>query len=170
MEHLHKGAKWMFRIRAYSTLLFLIIFFSIWGGSFIFRINGESTGTLIGFSILFGVILAVVIGEIYARMAYKRWKYELTSKELKIEKGIIFKTYKSIPYERVQNVDIYRGILARMLGFSTLNIQTAGYHSYAGGRHGRGTMAEGHIPAVSVEGAEKIREFVMKRIGRRQGL
>ena len=168
MEHLHKGAKWMFRVRAYSGLLFLMIFFSIWGGAFLVALVGISFA-FIGVFLVVGLIFIVLIGEVYSHLAYKNWKYELTPRELKIEKGIIFKAYKSIPYGRVQNVDIHRGILARMIGFSTLNIQTAGYHSY-GGRHGGGAMAEGHIPAVSVEGAEKIREFVMKRIGNRQGM
>ncbi len=169
MEHLHKGAKWMFRIRAYSILIIAMVLFSMWGGSLFFAATGiESLLTILGVSFLLGLIFAVVIGEIYANLSYKNWKYELNPRELKIERGIIMKVYKSIPYERVQNVDIHRGILARMIGFSTLNIQTAGYHAYGG--RGGGAMSEGHIPAVSVAGAEKIREFVMKRIGHKQGI
>ena len=39
---------------------------------------------------------------------------------------MIWKRYVTIPYDRIQNVDIYRGVLARLLGLSDLNIQTAG--------------------------------------------
>jgi uncharacterized membrane protein YdbT with pleckstrin-like domain len=80
------------------------------------------------------------------------------------------KVYKSIPYERVQNVDIKRGILARILGFSVLDVQTAGYS----GGYGNGRMLpEGRIPALSVVDAEKYREFVLGKIsgkGKNQGL
>ena len=101
--------------------------------------------------------------------AYRNWKYEFTHDSLKIEKGVIIKKYKSIPYERIQNVDITRGILARIAGFSTIDIQTAGYSAYAA-KGGVG-QSEGHLPAVSIEGAEQIREFLMKRITHnKQGL
>jgi uncharacterized membrane protein YdbT with pleckstrin-like domain len=110
--------------------------------------------------------ITILIGEIYSKLAYKNWKYELTSNELKLERGIIWKKYSTIPFERVQNIDIKRGILARIIGFSTLNIQTAGYH-YTGNS---GAISEGYIPAVSVEEAEKIRDFLVKKIGKRQGL
>ena len=110
--------------------------------------------------------MTAVLGEVYSRLAYKNWKYELTSHEIKLERGIIWKRYSAIPFERVQNIDIQRGILARMLGFSTLNIQTAGYHMPARG----GGVSEGYIPAVSVKDAEEIRDFLIKKIGKRQGL
>jgi putative membrane protein len=113
--------------------------------------------------------LIIVVGEMYARMAYNRWFYEFTPDQLRFERGIIWKKYTNIPYERIQNVDITRGIIARILGFSTVNIQTAGF-SYTPNRN---AFAEGYIPAVSVEEAEKIREFVIKKVskkGRSQGL
>ena len=169
MEQLHKGAKWIFRIRTYSSLLFLIIFFT----SFLLPMMMSSeTSTndsfLSNFFVFFllSIVIAVIFGEIYSRLAYQNWKYEFTPNEIKLERGIIWKRYSSIPYERVQNVDITRGILARIIGFSTLNIQTAGYH-YAGKG---GSFSEGYVPAVSVKKAEETREFLMKKIGKRQGL
>jgi membrane protein YdbS with pleckstrin-like domain len=170
MKQLHKGAKWVFRIRVYFSLFFLMIFLA----SFLIPImistseNFTRDSFLSNLFVFFlsSVIIAVVFGEVYAKLAYKNWKYELTSREVKLERGIIWKKYSAIPFERVQNIDIRRGILARMLGFSTLNIQTAGYHMVAQG----GVVSEGYIPAVSVKEAEDIREFLIKKIGSRQGL
>jgi len=168
MKQLHKGAKWMFRIRAYFSLLFILIF----PLSFIFPITMnipkflDNLGLKISLFSVFMIGITILIGEIYSKLAYKNWKYELTSNELKLERGIIWKKYSTIPFERVQNIDIKRGILARIIGFSTLNIQTAGYH-YTGNS---GAISEGYIPAVSVEEAEKIRDFLVKKIGKRQGL
>jgi len=174
MEKLHPGAKWLFRVRGYFGALFLLIFFS-W---FLFPIIGLIGFLFLGAEALVGIfligvfvyiLLIIIIAEIYARMAYNRWFYEFTDDNLKIEKGIIWKRYSNIPYERVQNVDIHRGIIARICGFSSVNIQTAGY-SYAG----RGMpVSEGYLPAVNIEVAERIREFLMKKIskkGRSQGL
>jgi membrane protein YdbS with pleckstrin-like domain len=111
---------------------------------------------------LFFILSIIIIAEIYARMAYKRWFYEFTDSNLKLERGIIWKRYSNVPYERVQNVDIHRGILARMLGFSSVMIQTAGYSGA-----GRGMHTEGYLPAVDIDAAEKIRDFLMKKISKR---
>ncbi len=174
MEKLHSGAKWIFRFRIYFILFFLgfifvpflIVFFILrkFEISFFSSIFGN-----LGFPIFLFVIFSVLfilLAELFSQLYYNNWKYEFTKKELRIEKGIITKNYKSIPYGRIQNVDIRRGILARMCGFSSLSIQTAGY-SYAGAR---GTP-EGYIPAVSVKRAEEIREFLVKKISsKRSGL
>ena len=115
------------------------------------------------------IIFTIIIAEIYAHLAYNNWLYEFTEDHLKKESGIIWKKYSNIPYERVQNVDISRGIIARMLGFSTVNVQTAGYSYNPNG----GVFSEGYIPGVNMQEAEKIREFLMSKItkkGRNQGL
>ena len=80
-----------------------------------------------------------------------------------------WKRYSNIPYERVQNIDINRGIVARILGFSSIMIQTAGYAVPIG--KGYGVSAGGYIPALDVKEAEEVREYVLKRInGKNQGL
>ena len=175
MEKLHPGAKWLFRIGVYFALLFFVFFFGIWGSFFVvglmkvFAGGALSTGAAVItvlVTLFVVLVIAIVLGEIYARMAYNRWFYEFTAQGLKLERGVIWKKYSNIPYERIQNVDVHRGILARMLGFSTVEIQTAGFSGGYGRRGGR-PRSEGHIPAVSIEGAEKIREFVMKKIAKK---
>jgi putative membrane protein len=171
MEKLHPGATWLFRIRAYLVLFFVMIFVSGFVVQFLFILffRGGGVGTSVLFGFIVYIVLIIVIGEIYARMSYSRWFYEFTPTNLKIEKGIIWKKYSNVPYERVQNVDIHRGIIARMSGFSSVAIQTAGL-SYS--RRGGGG-AEGSIPAVSPDKAEKIRDFLMKKITKKsdgQGL
>ncbi|MEK6823724.1 MAG: PH domain-containing protein [Nanoarchaeota archaeon] len=167
MEKLHSGAKWIFRFRIYSILIFLgflflpflIIFFILQKlGISLFTSFFENLNFPFFHLFLF-LIFIFLLAELFSQLCYNNWKYEFTKKELKIEKGIITKTYKSIPYTRVQNVDIRRGVLARICSFSSLSIQTAGY-SYSGARG----IPEGYIPAVSVKRAEEIREFLMKKI------
>lgn len=172
MHHLHKGAKWLFRIQTYFSLIILFVFLGFW----IIPLWGELNFPLFFSGIIIGLIVALIvfilIAEIFVHWAYKNWKYEFTEDSLKIEKGIIIKRYKSIPYQRIQNVDITRGIIARICGFSTIDIQTAGYSMHAGaGRNGM--FSEGHIPAVSIQHAEEIRDFLIEKISRRnsnQGL
>src|SRR3989338_4045613 len=148
-KQLHPGAKWSFRFRAYWGFLFLLIFVGWFMMVPIIFVLGRAISIiwLVGF-VFFVLYIAIVIAivEIYARMAYDRWFYEFTGTNLKIERGIIWKHYSNIPYERVQNVDIHSGILARILGFSSVQIQTAGYSAVYSGR-GLSVGSEGYLPA-----------------------
>ena len=175
MNQLHPGARWVFRLNTYSRfgfmflILFYVLIFRIVGRNFYSSISQNSLGLAL---LIIGLLcLIILIAEIYARMSYSRFLYEITNDGIKIEQGIIWKKYSSIPYERVQNVDIQRGIIARMFGFSTVQIETAGqsgYGSHSGFRFGRRGnkryKSEGYIPAVDVNGAEQSRTFVMKKI------
>jgi len=174
---LHPGARWLFRFKGYFGS---IIFTFLLGGFLSFTIGvllvKKITGSTSQFPIsanvipvIFGaIILVIILAEVYARMSYNRWFYEFADNQLRLERGIIWKRYSNVPYERVQNVDITRGIIARIFGFSTVNIQTAGF-SYSPNKT---ATSEGYIPAVPVEEAENIREFLMKKISKKskQGL
>ena len=170
MEKLHPGAKWLFRFGGYVGAFILMIFLSwfvvpIVGALGVLFFGAENIGGIIITGFIVYVILIIIVAEIYARMSYERWFYEFTPTNLKIERGIIWKRYSNVPYERVQNVDIHRGIIARLCGFSTVAIQTAGFSYSPRGRAG----AEGSIPAVSIEKAEKIRDLLMKKISKHRG-
>ena len=170
-KHLHPGALWSFRVGGIVASFFFVLFFGGFFGQFVFALFAIGSGApdavaivLMALFMLFMLfVFTVVIAEVYARMSYNRWFYEFGEDSLKLERGIIWKKYSNVPYERVQNVDIHRGIIARLAGFSGVAIQTAGF-SYS--RNGM-PSAEGSIPAVSIHEAEEIREFLMKKISRK---
>ena len=105
----------------------------------------------------------VLLLYVWARLSYKFYRYELTDDGFKKELGVIYKKYVTIPYERIQNVDIYRGILARILGLSDLNIQTAGASAQVTKYGVFGAGAEGRLPGLLHEDAEKLRDELIKR-------
>ncbi|MEK7117403.1 MAG: PH domain-containing protein, partial [Patescibacteria group bacterium] len=111
----------------------------------------------------FLLILIVAVSYIWARLTYNYYRYELTETGFRKEKGVIYKKYVTIPYDRIQNVDIYRGILARILGLSDLNIQTAGASAVVGQYGAFDVGAEGRLPALSKEVAEQLRDEVIAR-------
>jgi uncharacterized protein len=162
MENLHKGAKWIFRIRVYFGLIWLTVFAALFmSGNF-----DKVSFMHLSFWVFFiPVLITVLIAEVYSRLAYRFWKFEMTEDNIKIERGVIWKRYTTIPFARVQNVDITRGILARIMKFSSLNIQTAGYGGVQNG--GAAMPAEGYIPAVSIKKAEEIRDILIKKISKK---
>ncbi len=175
MRKLHPAARWLFFIQNLVVgipFVFIVVLslFPLFEFLFLYATGSTEPSGFILVSIIL-IILSVVIfifSLVWSKLTYNNWGYEFRKDGLYLQRGVIWKRYSSIPYERVQNVDIHRGILARIFGFSSLMVQTAGY-SY-GGRHG-GMGAEGAIPAVDVHEAERIREWLLKVMrGKRQGL
>jgi uncharacterized membrane protein YdbT with pleckstrin-like domain len=117
------------------------------------------------------VLFFVVFCWVWAKLTYRFWAYQLTEDVFKKEYGVIWKKYVSIPYEKIQNVDINRGIIARILGLSDLHIQTAGASAVVYGRRMAGIGAEGYLPGLSIDMAEQLREELIKKAkGTKQGL
>ena len=98
---------------------------------------------------------------IWAKLVVKNYTYSFTENGFAKEYGVIYKKHVTIPYQQIQNVDIHRGILARIMGLSDLNIQTAGMtttvHGFMSGR------SEGRLPAIDHELAIKIQQDLVER-------
>ena len=67
-------------------------------------------------------VLAPSIGE----KIFESYSYELEDEGIRINSGIITKRQKFIPYEKIQNLELKRGILERRYGLATIAIETAG--------------------------------------------
>jgi membrane protein YdbS with pleckstrin-like domain len=179
MERLDPRAIWLFFCQFFITGLFFFLIVTLpWITVVILDIissKGERDLSLkiINFCsehlifILTIFILYTIFCYVWAKLTFRAWRYQLEEDAIRIEKGVIWKKYISIPYERIQNVDIYRGILARLLGLSDLHIQTAGYSGY--GRYGWAT--EGRLQGLDIKIAEELRNELIKKIkGTKQGL
>lgn len=104
------------------------------------------------------ILLSLVLSYVWAYYAYHFYKYELTPDGFRKELGIVYKKYVTIPYDRIQNVDIYRGIMARILGISDIQIQTAGMSGVA--------LSEGRLPGLSRRDAEALRDELIHRVSK----
>src|SRR3989338_9052741 len=158
MKQLDPKAVWLFFISFVLRAFIPIIFLSIYGAV----ILGEfSFGFLNWLWIIVPAFLVLCF--VWAKLTYYFYRYELTDVGFRKELGVIYKKYVTIPYDRIQNVDIYRGILARLLGLSDLNIQTAGMSATINRYGVSGGGAEGRLPALSREVAEQLRDELIQR-------
>ncbi len=172
MKQLHPRAVWVFFFSRIIAWIFIGGFLAVQGAAILSNISNKSiedftAGSFFGWFILIFVIL-IIIAYIVARLTYHFYRYELTDGEYRAERGIIWKRYISIPYERIQNVDIYRGVIARLLGLSDLQIHTAGYGAAGASKLG----SEGRLPGISREDAEMLRDELIRRAkqSKNQGL
>ena len=164
MKQLDKKAVWLFFLSSVFGSFVLSMMFTGW--VVLIAIEGIFDGnwiiTLVTWLVLIFIVL-IALSFIWAKLSYHYYRYELTDLGFRKESGVIWKKYVTIPYARIQNVDINRGILARLLGLSDLHIQTAGA-SASISRYGMaGISAEGRLPGVSKADAEVLRDELVKR-------
>lgn len=167
MKQLDKKAVWLFFLGTFWAWVFGG-FVVIMAGIIVFEsavMEGESTIFIDSTGVQFIVLVLLVLSYLWSKLVYHYYRYELTELGFRKESGVIVKRYITIPYDRIQNVDIYRGVLARLLGLSDLQIQTAGSSSHL-------SFGEGRLPGLSSEVAEELRDELIRRakVSRQQGL
>ena len=71
------------------------------------------------------VLPAVAVGAWYGRAAWRRRTWSLGPRALELHRGVLTHRATSVPYERIQQIDVERGPLERMFGLSQLVVRTA---------------------------------------------
>jgi putative membrane protein len=99
------------------------------------------------------MIFAVLLVSLFFRwLAWLRTHYHIGDDDIRIERGIISRTTRSIPYDRIQDVSIEQKPLARLMGLGEVKFETGG---------GEGEDAK--LSFVSVEEATRLRETIRAR-------
>ena len=176
MKQLDPKAVWFLFFGFVLRSFIPIIFLSIWGSVFLGGFDDLNNGSEFSFGFLnwLWVIIPafLILCFVWAKLTYHFYRYELLDNGFRKESGVIYKKYVTVPYDRIQNVDINRGILARILGLSDLNIQTAGASATVSRYGVMGGGAEGRLPAVSMAVGEQLRDELIQRArqSKNQGL
>lgn len=95
-----------------------------------------------------GLAVALVYQFVYVR----RFTYDLTPDTFDIESGVLSRRTREIPYGRVQNVDVRRDPIQRILGLAEVRIETAG-----------GGETEASLRFVSPGEADRLQTVVGRR-------
>lgn len=98
--------------------------------------------------ILFAMFAALV-GALFALVSWWRFRYTIGPGEIAIEKGVIKRQRRVIPFDRVQDVAIERGLIARLFGTARVRIETGG-----------AAKDEGELDMVALGDAHALRDRV----------
>jgi uncharacterized protein len=71
------------------------------------------------------VVVGGISGAAFGRAAWRRRTWQLGDTALELRRGVIIQRTASIPYTRIQQIDVERGPLERMAGLSQLVVRTA---------------------------------------------
>ena len=69
-------------------------------------------------------ILIIVLNVGGAWLGWVRLRYRMGSEDIRVEQGIVSRSARSIPYERIQDISLEAGPLARLLGLVEVRFET----------------------------------------------
>ncbi len=108
---------------------------------------------LSGIGILAGIaMLVLLIGVMASAIRWARTTYTVGVDDIRLETGLIGRSARSVPYERIQDVGIEEPVLARLLGLSKVTFDT--------GAGGKDELALSWLPLAE---GERLRELVRER-------
>ena len=118
-----------------------------------FAVSGRLwQGLMIAIGLLVFSIISVFI-------YWRRFEFRVGADEIRIDSGILSRTHRSIPFDRIQDVDIIQGPVARLTGLAKVTFETGGGSAQPG-------KEDGVIQAVSLQRAQELRELVRTRRSR----
>ena len=93
------------------------------------------------------VVLWLLLLTLSHPVRYRRWHWRLTDLAVELRYGVVTRSQETVPYFRIQQIDIVQGPLDRLLHLSTLQVTTAS----ATGRAALPGIAEADAPEVRRE-------------------
>ncbi|MFB6234203.1 MAG: PH domain-containing protein [Halopenitus sp.] len=111
-----------------------------------------SSGTFPREFIVAGAALGLLASIAYETAYYRRFEYDLTEDTFDIASGVVTRRNREIPYRRIQNVDVSRNVVQRLLGIAAVDLETAG-----------GSSTEGSIRFVTAAEATRLQEEIPRR-------
>ncbi|HEY6642149.1 PH domain-containing protein [Povalibacter sp.] len=129
---------WLFALTTFIRQFIVpVIAFIIFGA----RNDAEIWGALI--------IVPLLIGALWQQWLYR---YGFGPRGLVINEGLFFRNVRQIEYPRIENIDVKRGLLHRLLGVAEVSIATS-----------TGGKAEATIRVLSLEATQQLRDHVFTR-------
>lgn len=116
-------------------------------------ISGQLTTAIVA------AVALLVLMTVGIVLYWTHFEYRVGDNQIRIDSGIFSRTHRSIPFERIQDVDITQGPLARLLGLAQVKFETG---SAAVGPN----AAEGVLAAITLQRAEEIRARIRAHRGR----
>ena len=102
---------------------------------------------------LFAMLALLLFMAVGVFLYWRRFEFRVGANEIRIDSGIVSRTHRSIPFDRIQDVDITQGPIARVLGLARVKFETGA----SGGEE------EGALQAIRLDRAEELRDLVRAR-------
>jgi putative membrane protein len=91
---------------------------------------------------------------VYRILAWRRFSWTVDADDVTIASGILSRQTRTIPFDRIQDVTIEQGVLARLLGLAKVGFET--------GSSGGDKQDEATLDAIALPEAEALRDHIRR--------
>ena len=132
-----------------TFVAFLVLFLVICLGDYkgLFKLIENTIWIYLTFTLCFVFTLLIKTIE------FKKRRYVVREKDISYKKGVLFRSVTTVPFNRIQHVEIDEGPISRFLGLVSLSVFTAGDSS-----------DDLKISGLLKEDAQQIKEFISNKI------
>lgn len=121
--------------------------------TFLFVISDEKPPTFVIIIAIAIIAIAILYSTIITILGFPRKGYLIREKDVSFKKGLISYKQTSVPFNRIQHVEINQGVVAKLFKLSSVKIYTAG-----------GTASDLSIPGLPVGTAHNLKAFLSEKI------
>lgn len=146
----------------------MYFFFSYLSKTIILLVLGIVGAALMPKLFIIGIVVYLVAIFVGAMFTYNNFTFEINQKGINIDNGVINKSEVSINFSEIENVNIQRTLMNRILGVAVVIIETAGNSSgYSGETNGstdggsKGIKSEAYLPGLRLDKAKKIHDLLI---------
>ncbi|MBA3862872.1 MAG: hypothetical protein C0517_02885 [Erythrobacter sp.] len=98
------------------------------------------------------VVAAAIIGTLFSYIAWRRLTYTIGEQDIRVESGVLSRSARSVPYERIQDVSLEAKLLPRLLGLVAVKFET-----------GAGGSEDLALTYLTTAEGERLRRLVRER-------
>jgi membrane protein YdbS with pleckstrin-like domain len=132
------------------VLLFSIILIGIFSVDYfnlLEEINSYISIIYIAFTLIFIIVILLVF------VGFKKRKYAVREKDISYKSGIFLKKLTTVPFSRIQHIEVDEGLFSRFFQLASLSVYTAGDSS-----------DDLEIKGITKKEALEIKEFISQKI------
>lgn len=100
-----------------------------------------------------GMAVLILYSFIISILGFPKKGYLLRERDVSYKTGIIYYKQISVPFNRVQHVEVSQGVLGKIFHLSSVKVYTAG-----------GNASDLSIPGLAVADAQKLKTFISEKI------
>lgn len=132
----------------------LLIFIPIFAGLLFLTDQKWVQDTSLLIPLLYVLFFAIfILTVLFLVEGFSRRKYSLRDHDISYRSGVLIKKIVTVPFSRIQHIEIDQGLFSRCFGLASLTVFTAGDSSY-----------DLEISGIKNDHALKIKEFISAKI------
>ena len=117
----------------------------------------EKVPGLILTAIISGIVVLISYTTVISLLGFPKKGYLLRERDISYKTGLIYFKQITVPFNRVQHVEVSQGVLEKIFKLSSVKVYSAG-----------GSTSDLSIPGLTVADAQKLKAFISEKISQHE--